>query len=205
MYLPDRFRVEDVARLHDFMRRYSFAVIITNAGGETMLSHAPTVLDVSRGTHGVLRAHLASTNPQVTHIGAGAEAVVLFQGPHGYVSPSWYTGPLEVPTWNYTAVYATGIARSLPDANDTLDLLEQLALQNEGPEGWRFDRNAQWIQVMLRQITAFEIPIARLNGKFKLSQNKGPRDRRAVIDVFSHSDDPAQRDLAQFMEEMNPD
>ena len=203
MYLPERFRVDDNALLHDFIQRYSFATIITNAGGQTLISHAPVTLDRTVGAHGLLRAHIAAANPQVQHVSTGVEAIALFQGPHGYVSPRWYAGKLEVPTWNYTAVYAAGPLRELAGDGDKLALLQQLALDNEGPDGWTFDNNAQWIRAMLRHIVAFEIPIARLNGKFKLSQNKGTKDRDNVATLFAESANPSLRDLARYMRHVN--
>ena len=203
MYLPDRFRVDDTSRLHEFMERHSFAVMITHGEGETLISHVPVILDRAYGQYGRILAHLAAANPQVRHIESGAQATVLFQGPHAYVSPRWYASPLEVPTWNYTAVYASGRLRALESAEETLKVLRQLAHNNEGEAGWKFDPGAQWIGVMLRQILAFEMPVEKLNGKFKLSQNKGSRDREGVIREFEASGHPDLQELAGLMREMN--
>jgi len=200
MYLPRVFAVEDVPALHGFMEQFSFASLITQNEGKLIGSHIPFVLDREAGAHGRLRGHVAVGNPQLAHLKSGSEALVMFQGPHSYISPSWYAAQENVPTWNYTAVHAYGRPKIL-DRDGLILLLKDLVHQNERhfEQPWDFDPQAPWIEKMLPQIAAFEIPIERLEGKFKLNQNRALADRRRVVEVLSASDDPAQRHMAELI------
>jgi transcriptional regulator len=202
MYLPIAFAVTDLTVLHDFMERYSFATLVTQHSGEMIASHIPFVLDRDAGRQGTLRGHLAIGNPQLAHLASGSEALVIFQGPHSYISPSWYAAPENVPTWNYTAVHASGVPKMM-DRASLVGLLKELVRQNERSfeQPWDFDPEASWIQKMLPQIAGFEIPIERLQGKFKLNQNRSMADRTRVVEILSASEDPAQRQMAALIKQ----
>jgi transcriptional regulator len=202
MYLPSAFAVNDLAVLHDFMEQYSFATFVTQHAGEMIASHIPFVLDRDAGPYGCLRGHLAIGNPQLPHLASGSEALIIFQGPHSYISPSWYAAPDNVPTWNYTAVHAYG-APKMMDRPALVVLLKDLVHQNEKSfeQPWDFDPESSWIQKMLPQIAGFEIPIERLQGKFKLNQNRSAVDRTRVIETLSASQDPAQRQMAALIKQ----
>jgi transcriptional regulator len=202
MYLPIAFAVTDLTVLHDFMERYSFATLVTQHSGEMIASHIPFVLDRDAGRQGTLRGHLAIGNPQLAHLASGSEALVIFQGPHSYISPSWYAAPENVPTWNYTAVHASGVPKMM-DRASLVGLLKELVRQNERSfeQPWNFDPEASWIQKMLPQIAGFEIPIERLQGKFKLNQNRSMADRTRVVEILSASEDPAQRQMAALIKQ----
>jgi transcriptional regulator len=197
MYLPSAFAVKDLRVLHDFMERYSFAMLVTGHSDELLVSHIPMVLDRDSGPYGRLRGHLAIGNPQLAHLESGSEALVVFQGPHLYISPSWYAAAHNVPTWNYTAVHSYGVPK-MADQAATVLVLKDLVRQHESSfeRPWDFDPDASWVQGMMRGIAAFEIPIERLQGKFKLNQNKMPADRARVAEVLAASEDPAQREMA---------
>jgi transcriptional regulator len=205
MYLPRLFAVDDLPQLHAFMEQFSFASLVTQNQGALIASHIPFVLDREAGASGRLRGHVAVANPQLAHLKSGSEALVMFQGPHMYISPSWYASPENVPTWNYIAVHAYGRPRML-DRAGLIVLLKDLARQNERSfeRPWDFDTQAAWIEKLLPQIAAFEIPIERLEGKFKLNQNRTPADRRRVVEVLSASDDPAQRHMAELIQQADP-
>jgi transcriptional regulator len=189
MYVPKVFAVEDLARLHDFIEEFSFATIVTQRDLELTASHLPFLLDRSVEPYGALRAHLAIRNPQLKDLQAGSQALVIFQGPHAYVSPSWYVRPENVPTWNYTAVHAYGIPR-IGDRTAMIALLKDLTRQHEKSfeQPWDFDPDAAWIQKLLPEIAAFEIKIEKLQGKFKLNQNRTAADREGVIEALSGSE-----------------
>jgi transcriptional regulator len=206
MYLPNAFAIKDLPVLHDFMEQYSFATLVTRHSGELIASHAPFVLDRDAGPYGRLRGHLAIRNPQLPHLASGAEALVIFQGPHSYISPSWYAAPHNVPTWNYTAVHAYGIPKMM-DRAALVVLLKDLVHQNERSfeQPWDFDAEARWVQDLLRQIAAFEIEIGTLQGKFKLNQNRTSTDRARVIEILSASPDPAQRQMAGLIQQWSPE
>jgi len=200
MYVPKLFAVEDVPRLQDFMEQFNFATLVTQRGGELTASHIPLVLDRTVAPYGALRAHLAIKNPQVEDLRSGSRALIIFQGPHTYVSPSWYVQPQNVPTWNYTVVHAYGAPQPC-DSSATLTHLKALVSKHEKffDKPWDFDPTAAWIQNLLRAIAAFEIKIEKLEGKFKLNQNRTAADRAGVIEALSASDDPLQRAVADWM------
>jgi transcriptional regulator len=200
MYVPKAFAVDDVALLHDFMEEFSFATMVTQRDGELIASHVPFLLDRSVEPYGALRAHIAIRNPQLADLRTDSQALVIFQGAHCYVSPSWYVKPENVPTWNYTAVHAYGVPKIL-DRAAMVALLKDLVGKHERPLGqpWDFDPNDAWIQKVLPEVAAFEIKIEKLQGKFKLNQNRSPADREGVIETLSGSEEPLQRAIARLM------
>jgi len=111
MYIPNSHRADDRAQLHGLMRQYNFATLVTQHEDAPFATHLPFLLDTERGAHGTLLAHLARANPQWRDFVAGREVLVIFQGPHAYISPSWYQVHPSVPTWNYAVVHAYGVPR----------------------------------------------------------------------------------------------
>lgn len=200
MYVPKLFAVEDLERLHNFMEEFNFATIVTERDGELTASHIPFLLDRSVEPYGVLRAHIAIRNPQIKDLQSGSKALVIFQGPHTYVSPSWYVNPENVPTWNYTVIHAYGVPK-IGNKAAMIALLKDLTAKHEGSfeRPWDFDPNAEWVQKLLMDIVAFEIKIEKLEGKFKLNQNRKPEDREAVIQTLSGSEHPLQKAVADLM------
>ncbi len=176
MYVPAAFAEADTAKLHDFMRRQSFAVLTSNGGGGLVASHLPLLLDREAGPRGHLLGHMARANPQWR--GVEGEAMAVFSGPHAYVSPSWYEEEGTVPTWNYVAVHAYGSFHVVEGRDALLDILRRsvTTYEGRGPEPWSFDESASHVEAMLRAIVGFRIEISRLEGKWKLSQNQ-PEDR----------------------------
>jgi len=196
MYIPRSFAQEDRETLHEFMRRNAFASLVTVEEGRPVASHVPFLLDAERGPHGTLVGHLARANPQWR--GFAGEAMVVFWGPHGYVSPRWYAGAPNVPTWNYAVVHAYGTPRVIDDAAVALEVVRRLTDEYErGLERpWSVDEvPAEFTDKLLRAIVAFEIPIARLEGKFKLNQNKSAADRAGVVAALAGENEP----LAELM------
>jgi len=200
MYVPKAFAIEDVAKLQDFMEEFNFATIVTQRDGEMTASHIPFLLDRTVESYGVLRAHVAVRNPQLEDFRSGSQALVIFQGPHTYVSPSWYVKPENVPTWNYTAVHAYGVPKIL-DRADMIALLKGLVGKHERSfeKPWDFDADDPFMQKQMPEIEGFEIKIEKLQGKFKLNQNRTAADRAGVIEALSDSDDPLQRAVAKLM------
>jgi transcriptional regulator len=200
MYVPKLFAVDDVPRLQDFMEEFSFATLVTQRDGELTASHIPFLIDRSVAPYGTLHAHIAAANPQLKDLQSGSQALVIFQGPHTYVSPSWYVNAQNVPTWNYTVVHAYGAPR-IGDSATAISHLKNLVAKHEKAfeKPWDFDPSAAWIQRLLPAIVPFEMPIERLEGKFKLNQNRRPEDRAGVIEKLSASEDPAQRAVARMM------
>ncbi|MBS1910862.1 MAG: FMN-binding negative transcriptional regulator [Bacteroidetes bacterium] len=201
MYIPKDFREEDRQVLHQFMRAFSFATLVTCRAGAPFATHLPFLLESDHGTNGVLLAHMARANPQWRDLAAGEEALVIFQGPHRYITPSWYTEHPSVPTWNYAAVHAYGRARILHDRGRVLALLERLVATNEAPfaEPWTLDTSDKWTAGLITGIVAFEIELTRIEGKFKLNQNRSRADRDSVAAALMSGGSEADRQLGEFM------
>jgi len=200
MYIPAHFAQHDVGALHEAIERYSFATLVSGDGADLTASHLPLLLDRSGSTHGTLLGHMARANSQWREA-AGQEVMAIFAGPHAYVSPSWYEAKQVVPTWNYVAVHAYGRLELIEDRDAVETLLTRMvAIYEAGqPRPWRLDEPAEFVERMLRQIVAFRIPIARLEGKWKLNQNRPAEQRQRVIDVLSQREDENAQAIAQLM------
>jgi transcriptional regulator len=196
MYIPTAFRVDDRAALYDLIERYGFATLVTLLDGTPFATHLPILLDRTRG---VLLGHVARANPHGRALGGGAEALLIFQGPHAYVSPSWYTTAPAVPTWNYAAVHVYGVPRLLDEAG-LLDLLDRLVSKYESgrERPWTMDLPPDYLKKMVQAIVGFEVPMTRVEGKFKLNQNRSAEDRAGVIGALRGGDAEEQA-LAEFM------
>lgn len=180
MYVPSHFSIDDPAAMAAFMRVNSFAVLVTAGEDGPFASHLPLLLRDGGGGHGTLVGHMARANPQWRHFAPGKAALVVFQGPHAYISPSWYDTANQVPTWNYQTVHAYGSPRVIEAQEEVLETLRSLAETFESgfDAPWRMESLPAGLAAgMTRGIVAFEIPIERLEGKAKLSQNKSARDR----------------------------
>ncbi len=189
MYIPKSFRQDDIDTLHKLMRTYSFATLVTQHESVPFATHLPFLLDAERGPNGTLLAHMARANPQWHDFENSQEVLVIFQGPHSYVSPSWYEVELSVPTWNYAVVHAYGIPRLIEEHKKLFNLLKTLIETHESrfENPWPFQLPDDYVQKMMSGIVGFEIEIARLEGKFKLSQNRTEAERVNVITALQES------------------
>ena len=205
MYIPKAFREDDISTIHTLIREYSFATLITQHEGVPFATHLPFVLDAERGPNGSLLAHMARANPQWHDFNSAQEVLVIFQGPHAYISPSWYEVELSVPTWNYAVVHAYGLPRLIEDQEELYNLLKILIQTHEAQfdKPWPFQLSDDYLQKMMRGIVGFEIEITRLEGKFKLSQNRTETERENVITALQESPDTLSRDVAELMNRMN--
>lgn len=197
MYIPRSFAESDVATLYQFMRENNFAALLTQHEGRLTASHLPFLIDTERG---VLKAHLARANDQWKSFD-GQEALVIFQGPHAYISPTWYATHPSVPTWNYTAVHVYGAPYVVDDEEAIRRLLRELVDNHERgrqPE-WTMDLPEEYLQKMLQGIVAFELPIERLEGKYKLSQNRSEVDQEQVITYLADSPHPLDVETGRLM------
>ncbi|MFN5299404.1 MAG: FMN-binding negative transcriptional regulator, partial [Planctomycetaceae bacterium] len=168
MYIPTAFRVVDRETLYDFIEQHGFATLVTASQGGPVASHVPLWLDRERQ---VVAGHLARANPQCDQLN-GVESLAIFQGPHAYISPTWYATTPAVPTWNYTAVHVTGIATRLSDER-TAEVVDRLVSKYESGRAnpWPNELPPEFRQRMLAGIVGFELPLDRIEGKFKLGQN----------------------------------
>jgi transcriptional regulator len=207
MYLPPAFDASDPGRCHALIRRESFATLVTvDEAGAPFATHLPFLLDAARGALGTLLAHTARANPQWRHFAANRPVLVIFQGAHAYVSPAWYEVHPSVPTWNYEAVHAYGLPQIVEDPARVEAMLGMLVRTYEGerPESWRMaSLSPEYVARMTQAIVAFEIPIDRLEGKAKLSQNRGAADRARVRAALAAADDPLSRAVAERMADVD--
>lgn len=200
MYIPAVYHEKDLVRLHALMRDYSFATLITVLDGSPFATHLPFLLNESRGQYGTLRSHMARQNPQWQHFSGTEEALVIFQGSHAYISPSWYKSTPNVPTWNYMVVHAYGVPHLVDEAS-LIDILQETVRQSEASfeQPWELDVPEDYFQKLLRGVVGFEIEITRLEGKSKLSQNKPEADRESVIDGLNAQGEPRGIEVAKQM------
>ena len=201
MYIPATFAESDTTKLHEFIRRNSFGVLVSQGEGGLIASHLPLLLDAEAGPHGRLIGHMARANPHWRD--AQGEVMAIFSGPHAYVSPSWYEEGGTVPTWNYVAVHAYGRFHVVEERDNLLDILRRSVQTYESPrpEPWTFDETAPHVETMLKAIVGFRVEITRLEGKWKLNQNQ-PRERRVkVIERLRQSPDENSQAIASYMQE----
>lgn len=199
MYIPASFAEPDRVILHNFMSQHSFATLVTNAGGEMIASHLPLLLDSEVGEAGRLVGHMARANSQWRRV--DGQALVVFSGPHAYISPSWYETAGTVPTWNYVAVHAYGNLQIIEDRDELLDILRRSVSTYEAPrpEPWRFDASEPHVDNLLKAIVGFRIEITRIEGKWKLGQNHPEERRREVIRALFDAPDDDSRAIAELM------
>jgi len=203
MYAPRHNREDDPVALLAFVRENPFATLVTvGLGGLPRATHLPFV--VRGGPDGPLTliAHLARANPQWEDFSEGKESLSIFQGPHAYISPAHYERPLSVPTWNYIAVHLYGIPRILEAQDEKRRALDLLVAQEEpGFAAQLASYPTEVIDGKLRAIVAFEIPITRVEARYKLSQDRTETERRTIIQSLSRSPAEVDRGIAAAMAE----
>ena len=201
VYLPPHFTETDETVLLTHIERYDFGLLITQRD-ELIASQVPFLAEQRDGKLYLL-GHLARPNPQCAALDGG-EALAIFTGPHAYISPSWYAAGPAVPTWNYASVHAYGGARAIADKDWLNDLLRRLSERHEArePAPWRMqDQPAPFLDGMLGGIVGFEIAVSRLEGKFKLSQNRPATDRPRIVAALEARDDAESHGVARLMRE----
>lgn len=189
MYIPAHFNEDRVEVLHDVIRASGLATLVSMTRDGLIASHAPLMLDPEPGPFGTLYGHLAKANPHARCALNDVQTLVIFQGPDGYITPSYYAAMKEhgkvVPTWNYVTVHAHGTLDVFDDADRLLDVVTRLTNRHETPRAkpWAVtDAPSDFVQGMLRGIVGISLPIARLEGKVKMSQNRPAADIAGVVD-----------------------
>ena len=203
MYIPKAFHVGDRQILHEFINRNSFATLVSTVDGKAFATHLPLLFERARSAHGTLLGHVARANPHWHAFDGRQEALAIFQGPHAYVSPSWYATSPAVPTWNYTAVHVYGVPQVIDDDRAFSDLLDRLIAFYEAgmPRPWPGVLPADFRANLMRGIVGFTMEIERIEGKFKLSQNRSHEDQRRVVERLEMSADPVAKALGKLARE----
>jgi len=193
MYVPRHFAEDDGGRLAAFIEENSFGALVTVVEGRPFASHIPFLYEREAKR---LLGHVARANPQWRHFSNGAEVMVIFQGPHAYISPSWYLAP-GVPTWNYAVAHLYGSARAVEDRSRIRSIVERLTQKHESRS------DAPWApaydESLLGSIVAIEISISEVQGKFKLNQNRSAAERTAVAAKLEASGSESDVALARLM------
>lgn len=203
MYVPAIFAEDDPAELASLMRAASFAALVTTVDGRPAATHLPLVLDQDSGAPGRLLGHVARANDHWKSFDGTNEALAIFAGPHAYISPSWYESANMVPTWNYAAVHVYGRPRIIEDTDAVLALLARLVRTYEldATGNWSMDKSdPEIMRGMTKGIVAFEMPIERMEGKWKMSQNRKPVDAKGAIEGLRGLGGAEAKTVAEIME-----
>ncbi len=198
MYIPKDFLVEDRAEILRFMRAHSFAIIVSAAAGLPMATHMPVV--IAREEPLTLWSHIALANPQWKTFERAREVLVIFQGPHAFISPAYYNTKQSVPTWNYTAVHAYGTPKILADDQSKLAVLAAAFESTEPAARRQWDEASEdYRKKLLGEMMAFEIAVTRLEGKYKLSQNRAHDEQVRIAESLSKESDTLVGGIGKMM------
>ena len=205
MYRPDHFRVDDLSLMHALMRARPLVALVSGIAEGLYATHLPTVLK-DDGPYGVIEFHLARANPHWKYLAERNDALMIFQGPEGYITPNWYPSKAEhakvVPTWNYAVVHAYGRPEVMQDTDWVRRHVAELTAQQESNEikPWALtDAPETFIKVMLRGIIGFRLAITRLEGKWKMSQNREMKDRDGVVRGLGERGAGDDLEMAEFV------
>jgi transcriptional regulator len=210
MYVTPRFKEEDLLVLHDAIRQSALATLVTLGADGIEASHVPMLLDPAPAPFGTLHGHIARSNPQWQRAAADSHGLAIFLGPDAYISPSWYASKREtgkvVPTWNYVAIHVYGAVRFFDDGNRLLAHVTKLTERQETRRAapWAVtDAPEEYIGGQLTRIIGFEIPIARIEGKWKMSQNRPAEDRVGVVEGLVREGGPAEAAVAKIVADVD--
>jgi transcriptional regulator len=183
LYIPRAHLVEDRTFLHDFMDEYAFVDLVTTTP-TLRITHIPTFLERAMGRYGTVFGHISAQNPQRAAFDGGHQAVIVFRGPHGYISPAWYANKRAVPTWNFAVVHVSGRPTLIEGPDARRSLLARLIKKFEAKSGTAYDFDelpADYVAGMMKGIVPFSMEIEAIEGKFKLGQERSQGDRDGVL------------------------
>jgi len=199
MYVPRHFAMDDAAEMSAFVRANPFATVVSLLDGELVATHVPVLLEGDAAPGGRLGGHLARANGHWRAFDGNSESLVIFAGPHAYVSPAWYNETPAVPTWNYASVHVYGAVRAIDEPEAILPIIDKL-IATFDTQGYTRESVPQEYRInMARATVGFEVTISRVEGKAKLSQNRPVEDRRSVVHHLSQSPDATEVSLAALM------
>ena len=212
MYLPEMFSQDRVEVMHELIHMHSFAVLVTFGADGFNANHLPLLIDPEPRPFGTLIGHVARANPVWRESGDKAGALAVFCGPHSYVTPSWYASKRDsgkvVPTWNYAVVHAYGPLIAHHDPEWLRNVVTRLTDKNEAARAqpWKVtDAPGEFVDSRLKAIVGIEIALRRLEGKWKVSQNRTPRDRAGVVAGLRALGDPDSAAMAQLVADVRSD
>lgn len=200
MFVPPAFLESDLPTLHGFIERNSFGLLVSQHDGSPFATHLPFLLERNSGDFGTLLGHVARANPQWEQC-LGQQVMVVFTGPHAYVSPTWYEAEHVVPTWNYVTVHAFGQVQLVEDQLGLHDIVRRSVevYERSMPRPWSLGESDTFVERLLKQIVGFRIEIERLEGKWKLNQNHPVERREKVVRALSERGDENSSAIAALM------
>ncbi len=198
MYIPKSYQEQDEHKLIEFMQVHNFATLISSANNIAIATHLPFVIEKRNGKL-ILVSHMAKANPQCQSF-LENELLTIFHGPHAFISPKHYEKQQNVPTWNYIAVHAYGKATVIDKQEDVINLMERTIhfFEKEFYPQWK-NLSPEYIHGMLKAIVAFEIEVTKIDGQYKLSQDKTKKEQQTIISAFEKSNDSVQLEVANEM------
>ena len=199
LYIPKAHRVDDLKLLHDFMDEYAFVELVTSSP-TLRITHIPVLVDRAAGNYGKILGHVSRQNPQSQAFDGRQTGVIVFRGPHGYISPTWYAKKEAVPTWNFGVVHATGRPAAITDKEALHKLLGRLIEKFESTDGSGYDFSKlpdSYVSLMLGGIDGFEMQIESLEGKFKLGQERSDTDKQGLLEHLGQAR-RSERSLPDF-------
>jgi transcriptional regulator len=206
MYIPKHFEETCIETLHALIKAHPFATLVTTENSELVVNHLPLLMYCDDGEFGTLRGHFARANPLRQQFEGTTNAVAVFQGPHAYISPSWYPSKhadgKQVPTWNYAVVHAHGRPHIIDDVNWLYAHLNDMTDEHESRQllPWKVsDAPKEFTDKLLGAIVGFEMPIMRIEGKWKVSQNRTRSDQFGVVAGLESRDDDQSKSMAAMV------
>lgn len=197
MYTPSSFKEENPDVLFRLIEQYSFGVLFSHHQESPEATHLPFLINRSKGKLGSLIAHFARANKHWKNINPEEQILCVFQGPHTYISPSWYKNRNTVPTWNYATVHVYGKARIIHDANELRSMVTDLTHHHEATvdSDWSLEEGKESFEIDLKAIVGIEIEITQLEGKFKFNQNRSKEDQLGVIENLDEKVAPGVKEI----------
>jgi transcriptional regulator len=201
LYIPKYFEINDLSRIKEFLDSYGFGLLINNAQDDLTGTHLPFLYEANEGDKGVLYTHVARNNPQWQSLSPDKKVLAVFSGPHGYISPSWYSSNPAVPTWDYTAIHIYAYPELIEDKEKLNDLLTKTANFYEKQNGtdWKPDFTGDYYQKLAQAIVGIKLKIVDIQASFKLSQNKSAEDKNKVIAALKAKGNPKSMELSELI------
>jgi transcriptional regulator len=206
MYVPVHFKEDRIPVLHDAIRKYGFGTLVTSSEQELEASHLPLLLDSEPAPLGTVLGHVARANPQWQRVKPDFQALAIFLGPNTYITPSWYSTKQQngkvVPTWNYLAIHAYGTISFFDDPTELRAHVGRMTETHEAPRAapWAVsDAPADYVDQMLRAIVGFKLRITRLEGKWKMSQNRPEQDVSGVLEGLTRENGEGHEPVADII------
>lgn len=199
MYTPSSFKEENPDVLFELIEEHNFGIIFSQHQDQPEATHLPFLVHRQKGEQGTLIAHFAKANKHWKKLDEAKDVLVVFQGPHSYISPAWYKNRAEVPTWNYATVHVFGKPKVIEDAAELNKMVKELTHFHEDQEntGWKLDEVPEKdYNTDLKAIVGLEIEISKMEGKFKFNQNKPDKDQKSVI---AKMEDLGREDISAIM------